>query len=554
MRLLPLLLAGSLGLALFPGRARSADLQMVQFDEKTLRDARVGTDGPTLLKFFRERTPEPDEVAHAATLVRELGDEAFPVRQQASQDLIKLGKAAVPHLKQAMQDGDLEISRRAEHCLEQIEKKPTAPLSMAAARLVAHRRPADAAQVLLDYLLFAEDDAVADEVRAALGTVAVRDDQPEKVLVEALADSAPVRRGAAAEALIRSQAAEPAASAARRLLQDKDPGVRLAVALALVDSRDRAGLSPLIDLLTELPAADTWRAEEILFQLAGDQAPRLTTARTDAERRKNRDAWAVWYRDHGAKLDLAQLDPAARALGLTLVVQMDNGGINGQVLEVGRDGKPRWQIKNLRYPLDAQLLPGNRVLVAEYQGNCVTERDLQGKVLWTKAVSLPISCQRLVNGNTFIVTRNQLLEVDRTGNVVFTHDRKGFDIMAARKLRDGQIVLATRTRQCIRLDATGNAVKTFPIDAMQTFSGIDVLPSGHVLVPLVSNGRVVEYDADGKIVWETKVVFPTSALRLPNGNTLITSMSNQQVLEVDRNGNKAWEYKPDGRPWRARRR
>jgi hypothetical protein len=126
--------------------------------------------------------------------------------------------------------------------------------------------------------------------------------------------------------------------------------------------------------------------------------------------------------------------------------------------------------------------------------------------------------------------------------------------MAARKLRDGPIIFVTSAGQCIRLDAAGKVAKTFTVGPVQTFSSIDVLPNGRVLIPQVSNGRVVEYDLDGKQVWEARVTFPTSVVRLPNGNTLVASMGSQQVLEVDRAGTPVWTHKPEGRPWRARRR
>src|SRR5262249_13757443 len=75
-----------------------------------------------------------------------------------------------------------------------------------------------------------------------------------------------------------------------------------------------------------------------------------------------------------------------------------------RLVALDRNGQPQWQIENLDYPVDFQLLPGNRVLIAEYYSNRVTERDLTGKILW-EASNLPrgpINVQRLPNGNTFI--------------------------------------------------------------------------------------------------------------------------------------------------------
>src|SRR5262249_46961069 len=63
-------------------------------DEKTLHTARVATDGPALLAYFRERTLSDPERERLAGLIRQLGDEAFPVREQATQDLERAGRRA----------------------------------------------------------------------------------------------------------------------------------------------------------------------------------------------------------------------------------------------------------------------------------------------------------------------------------------------------------------------------------------------------------------------------------------------------------------------------
>src|SRR5262249_6086687 len=154
-------------------------------------------------------------------------------------------------------------------------------------------------------------------------------------------------------------------------------------------------------------------------------------------------------------------------------------------------------------------------------------------VLWEKRVTMPIACQRLPNRNTFIACRDRFLEVDRSGKEVFSHHQPNHDVMAAQRRRDGQIVYVTQSGTCTRIDATGKVLKTFPIGQMQTYGGIDLLPNGRLLVPHYSNSKVVEYDPEGKAVWEASVQLPTSAVRLPNGNTLVASMGGMQVLELD---------------------
>src|SRR5947208_485469 len=77
---------------------------------------------------------------------------------------------------------------------------PTTPA--AAARAVVRLKPPDAAPALLGYLPTADTEAVADDIRAALVALALRDGKPEPALVAALNDPSPVRRAAAYVALV----------------------------------------------------------------------------------------------------------------------------------------------------------------------------------------------------------------------------------------------------------------------------------------------------------------------------------------------------------------
>src|SRR5262249_23315390 len=149
-------------------------------------------------------------------------------------------------------------------------------------------------------------------------------------------------------------------------------------------------------------AGVAWQADELLQRLAGERSPVMPADDGTLEgRRLRRAAWAAWWQDQGTLVDLAGID-VHRELGLTLVAELDSN----RVWEFGPDGKMRWQLTNLQGPMDAHLLPGGRVLVAEHNVPRVCEYDLQGRELWQYPVvnGNPIACQRLPNGNTFIAT------------------------------------------------------------------------------------------------------------------------------------------------------
>jgi outer membrane protein assembly factor BamB len=228
-------------------------------------------------------------------------------------------------------------------------------------------------------------------------------------------------------------------------------------------------------------------------------------------------------------------------------VQTDLQTLGGQVLEVGADGRPLWGIDGLHEPIAAQVLPGDRVLIAEYAGKRVSERSFRGKTLWEKELpGNPVAAQRLSNGNTFVACRNRLLEIDRDGKEVADDRRPVRDVLTARKHRDGSVVLITHDGYCRRLDATGKEVSRFPVPGPHVMGlGIDLLPNRRVIVPRFEQDRVTEFDAAGNVLWEAAVPAPTSAARLPNGHTLVASTTTRLVVELDRQGRVAWQHQAE---------
>jgi HEAT repeat protein len=550
MRRLPLALAA---VCLLPSAVCAAG------DEELLKGAKVAGDGPALLDYLRRHTLDAETEARAQALVRQLGDDSFDKRERASRALVVLGSLARPFLRRAVNDPDAEIARRAQDCLRQIEKKGPAAedspqVAAAAVRRVARLKPAGAASVLLAYLGSTEDEALAEEVRLALAAVALKDGKPEPLLLAALADKLPARRLAAAVALCRGGAAE-ALPAVRKLLDDPDATVRFRAAVALAGARDKAAVAALIRTLDGPPSRQTSLVEELLYRVADGTAP-PPAAGDPAARRRYRQAWEGWWKDHAAKVDGAKLEEVAHTLGYTLIVLLDAG----RVLELDGQNRPRLEVGKLEYPLDAQLLPGDRVLAAEYNAARVTERDRDGKVLWEYKVPSPVAAQRLPNGNTFIATIRRAFEVDKSGAVVsaFTPPR-GEEIMKAQKLPNGDLVMVAKlgVPRYMRFDSSGKELKSFGVDLRTSGGRLDVLPDGHVLIPERAHNRVVEHDADGKVVWEAAVEEPVAAVRLRNGHTLVTTMTQNRAVELDRAGKEVWQYRsdrPDTRLTRAFRR
>jgi HEAT repeat protein len=512
----------------------------------------LATEGARLIDELKKRTLTEVDRDRIVKLVEKLGDDSFDVRIKATKELKELGSVVIPLLQQASTHPDLEVRSRAQDCLAAIEKDKSAPLSPMVPKLIALRKPPGSVEALLNYIPSSTDDAIMAEVQNALNAVGIIDGKPDPLLVKSLDDKSPARRAAAAEAVTQTSLDENMA-AVRKLLKDGDASVRLKVALALVCARQRDAMPTLIAALADAPVEQATAAEEYLYRVAGDTAPNNMPSGDDA-RAKRRDVWAKWWDEQGTKvalLDRSAVYQAARYLGYTLLVQAQNNMIS----ELDASGKERWKLTGLNSPQDAQVLPGDRVLVAEYSGMRVTERNLKGDILWEKKISnYPQQAQRLQNGNTFIVTRNQLIEVDRGGRELFNINRPFSDVMSAHKMRDGHIVMVSNQGSVHWLDSTGKELKNFRTQGVSNY-GNEVLANGNVLIPVSWQNKVCEYDKDGKLVWEKTVNQPMSAWRMPNGNTLVATQSwPTKLVELDREGKQIAEINTTNYTMRAKRR
>lgn len=517
-------------------------------EEKTLRAAGFQTDAPALLDFFRRRTRNEANRARIVELVRQLGDKSFAIRERASSELTGYGPGAVEFLSGVLKDRDLEVARRAERCLRHIaENGSEAAVTIAAVRLVTRQRAPGVCEVLLVYLLHADDPLITEEVRAALGALALRDGQPEPSLVAALSDRTPARRAAAAEAFCRAGGIKVLPDL-HKFLRDPDAGVRLRVALALAATGEKNAVPVLINLLAELPLDQAFLAEDALLRLADEQSPQIALNGTTGAQTRCRDVWSAWWRTHADRVDLTKLRQTGS--GRILIAQWDNGQV-GRIVEMDAQGRVLWQTEQLPWPLDAQVLPGNRLLLTEFYDNRVSERNAKGELLWEKALAEnPVAAQRLPNGNTFIATRTRLLEVDRAGKELTSH-LLAHALLAAQKCRDGSFACLTSEGTYLRLDAAGKEVNQFPAGA-QNYCGFDVLPGGRVLIPQEGRNQVVEFSADGKTMWTAAIPRPISVARLANGNVLVACRDGQRVVELDVAGRIVREFKAGGYPWRAR--
>ena len=188
------------------------------------------------------------------------------------------------------------------------------------------------------------------------------------------------------------------------------------------------------------------------------------------------------------------------------------------------------------------MLPGDRVLIAEYPGRVVTERNLQGEILWSKSLDVPVVfAQRLPNGNTFLVARNRVVELNGSGKEVFCHRRQRRDLVAARPCYGGGAVLLTDAGVCVFLDGQGKEASRFATGTSRCSAPVSTycptsaywcrtLPATRWwnTLPMVGFcGRC------GRCVRPAFSVCPVVM-------SLVTSTTTREVVELDRQGQGIW--------------
>ena len=537
-------------------------------DEEALKAAQLAPDqAEDLLNYFRLRTLSDQDLTRIQSIIQRLGADDFDERLTAATELERFGPTAVGPLRMARDHEDPEIAYRARESLKRVEKVPHTAVARAAARALGQLKAPGTSEVLLKFLPLADDDQVAAEVRKTLVQVAVRDGMADPVLLNALKDPLPIRRAAAAIALIEGGPVAPGSlpripDAYPKILEavqnERDIETRFQMLFSLLTvGKERQALPQLIAILPELPRGRLWQAEDFLLQIAGDSTPKATFGKSKESLEKARDAWNAWWQQTAAQITPDQLAYTPRISGKTILIMMDfRYGSMGEILELGPAMKQNWKIAGLNSPMDIQTLPDGNVVIAEHNSNRVTIREPKtGKILATRRVGganrvygNPQQVQILPNGNMLVVCRNVIVEYKKDKDEEeMRFVRNNYDITAAKRLHDGQtvVLLQNGPNHCIFLDANGKEIKDRKLKTQMPYYQAYIDISGKDKILLTEMNRIVEYQmSTGKELWTWSVNQPRSVQRLPNGNTLLVDAQSNKVIEVTQSGEEVWSYKP----------
>jgi hypothetical protein len=536
-----------LALSLAADRQRITSTSDDAYDLALLKSHAIATDGPGLLEFFRARTLDDGKIKHIRDLIRQLGNGRFPVRDKSAKELLAIGLPALHILENSTNDPDTEIAERCERLIERIKAGPGPSLPIAALRQIRKTPPAQTVSVLIAYLPFAEDMSVEEEALTTLVLVGLVKGDPDPLFREAAKDRFAARRAAAGFVLGRSTADDDRGFA-RQLLSDKDATVQFRAAEGLLAGGDKAAVTALIGLLASKVEEVAWRAEERLQRIAGEASPIALEDNKPESRKAYQEKWTTWWKKSGAGIDLLKLPAEPPVLGLWVGIEYNTNS----VWECGRDGKRRWTV-SAEGPMDAQVLPGNRVLIAEQTPKRITERDLKGNILWQfDTDEEAINCRRLPNQNTFVATRFSVMEVRPDKSIVYRYKIAEQYLHAVRRTANGHFIGITAAGTIYDIGPDGKKVRTVSLTAEGTWGDLDALPGGRYLVANYGVGFVREVDSNGQTLREVKIPDACGLDRLPNGQLLVSGQGKAQI--VDWSGKSYWEAKSSGCVRRVHRR
>eukprot|EP00752_Nemacystus_decipiens_P014531 g12940.t1 len=244
---------------------------------------------------------------------------------------------------------------------------------------------------------------------------------------------------------------------------------------------------------------------------------------------------------------------------------------------MGEDGKPEWTAPQKK-ARDGYVLENGNILIA--WANEVKEFDKDKQVVWSYQLD-PANkeigtAQRLPNGDTLIAelgAKPRLIEVSPEGEIKVEvklqpeGDNIHLQTRMARKLDNGNYLVPHLLAFAVmEYTPEGEIVKTFATDT-EHFGGREArnwpftairTPEGTTVVGCTVGNRVVEFDKDGKVIWEITnkdvgglINDACGVQRLPNGNTVVTSYRSKKgvkMFEVNKEKQVVWKY--DG-PFRA---
>lgn len=190
-----------------------------------------------------------------------------------------------------------------------------------------------------------------------------------------------------------------------------------------------------------------------------------------------------------------------------------------------------------------------------------------GKVAWTYDIPIKDTngvlqelgdATMLSNGNIVFCRKVGAGEITPDKKIIWNMEApKGAEIHSVQPIGLDRVLVTMNAHppKLMRINIkTGVTEKELTLPSARTngsphlqFRRVHQTADGTYLAAHLMDGKVSEYDADGKEIWSFKTPGPWSAARLKNGNTLITSY-HHDVLEVNGQGDVVWQFSQTNAP------
>lgn len=217
-------------------------------------------------------------------------------------------------------------------------------------------------------------------------------------------------------------------------------------------------------------------------------------------------------------------------------------GDNNRIIEVNPKGEIVWQYGGklgsgpgeLHDPNDVQILPNKNLIVNDRQNDRVIEIDYRKKeVVWQygqpghpgfgpNQIYYPDEAFKLKDGNYLITD---------SGN--------------------HRVIILSPAKQLLWQYGVPGKPGNQP-GMLKNINDAEPQPNGNILITDEGNNRIVEVNRGGQIVWQMALPFtkfPSDVLRMEDGHLLAADyVTPGQVVEFDKNGKIIWQYGPKSGP------
>ena len=201
----------------------------------------------------------------------------------------------------------------------------------------------------------------------------------------------------------------------------------------------------------------------------------------------------------------------------------------------------------------------------EWQGRSIEKQVMylvrDGRVVWSYTNDRTGElgdCTMLSNGNIVFSRQYGASEITPGKKIVWDYDApKGTEVHTAYPIGLDRMLIMQNgdpAKLLIILKATNKIEKELilptkdPKSTHGQFRRVRPTKAGSFLAAHMDLGKVVEYSADGKVLWSVDAPSAWAAVRLANGNTLISGNQVGYVREVNPQGQIVWEINKNDLP------